>query len=278
MLLTLKLLQAKNASVGTMSTSKKIAKIQKAFLSSSTGVTPSVPEGTKTPAAVSNGDAFHHMTEKTPLITQSSKERLVRPPGSNGVSPLAQPPRPPPQKPDSLVLGVGRQGRLGGDEAGSLRLMPQCRRSPGSTKEVQTEEKVEEWIKEVAQQPHGTHGPAPAVLAHSGCCHDGGHSGGQSGGHSGEQIQSNNEVIDCGKSGGKVGEPNTPKECDPPVGHNDAHTVLKKDNTCPQEQPKKNGVKSKCSSKPSVRGAGYHGRRLVINLDDKNKFTDEVTV
>lgn len=238
MLLTLKLLQAKNASAGTMSTSRRITAIQEAFVSNSATAKPQPSK------PMSNGDVAHcRLSEKTPLIRQPSAPAVTKPP--NGMSPLAAPvngftpPAKQPVKPDSLVLGVSRS--VVSPQEKAVRAVHSCgAKSRVITKEVQTEEKVEEWMKGVSESSE--------VCPH----------------HLEQQERAAAEKAEAEKAEAEK------------AASEKASELLKQD-IAPKPAKVKNGVKPRSDGTPG-RVRGHHPRRLVINLDDKNKFTDEVTV
>ena len=216
-------------------------------------------------------------TEASPLLPTShlSSDLSKSKPAPNGVSPLAicqkpevvHPPYlfliscsfdPPPQKPDSLVLGVQKPG------VGGCKVQKQCK-AVSSTREVQTEEKADAWMREVesssGQDGHIANSRTSQAAQ------------GPSGGVSTPILPPNQQQNPCQGSNIK-GPPSCqqPLECEAGGGRRGS-----------LGKASANGVRGKSENparggKPGHHHHHQHARRLVINLDDKNKFTEEVTV
>lgn len=179
------------------------------------------------------------------------------------------------QKPDSLVLGVQRPG-VGGCKV----QMVKSGNAVSSTREVQTEEKADSWMKKVesssllGQDVQQTQHPScPNTLTSQavhgeGVCTSSLPSHQSAPGHC--QVSNNGRDPQCNKQAAAP-------SCQPTPEYQGA--------AVPAVSRASNGVRGKSVGAPG-RGskAGHHhhhhhhARRLVINLDDKNKFTEEVTV
>ena len=238
---------------------------------------------------MSNGDLVHKPTESSPLLATSNLSDLKSKPAPNGVSPLAicQKPevihpiliscsfQPPPQKPDSLVLGVQKPG------VGGCKVQKQLS-AVSSTREVQTEEKADSWMREVesssitGQDGHRSSHPGHANTRTSQAAQ------GPSGGFCTSSLPPNQQqATPCQGSnikGPPCKEPASAPSCQQPLecqAGGRGGSVAK---------AAANGVRGKSEVGTPGRGSktGHHhhqhARRLVINLDDKNKFTEEVTV
>ena len=239
-------------------------------------------------AVVSNGSLVHKDCkggEGSPLLAPAHLADIKSKPAPNGISPLAICQKPEvihpshchlllilssSQKPDSLVLGVQKPG-VGGCRVQKLT----GGNAVSTTREVQTEEKSETWMKEVesssipGEDVHRSRDPGcPNTLTSQAA-------EGPSGGACTSSLPppcqgSNMKASPCR-------EPASTPSCQQPPECEEAGTrgsVAKS----------VNGVRGRSEGGTPGRGRerqGHHhqhARRLVINLDDKNKFTEEVTV
>jgi len=301
MLLTLKLLQAKNASTGTISMSKRIMAIQEAFIQNTLGQTNNAISTSsneiqdkkplqnikdKPPLLLRNGDVQKKLvinSEKTPLLLQNPTEEKPKVPSDNSSeTPVLVGQAPdqvkPVRKPNSLILVPHQQnihdmsnGLLKSGD-GSLRMVQQYKKTQASTKEVQTEEKTDKW-------------PAVSHTEHS----------------SSDVERYRSDQGDGGCPHQKL--ETISKMSEPPVLRFDnvqdvtkgGHEQIKHNNNVPDLKSDPDGTVldesiKECKSRPPLlsNNLGQHGKsgarlpqhthRLVINLDDKNRFTDEVTV
>ena len=206
MLLTLKLLQAKNASTGTISMSKRIMAIQEAFIQNSLVQTNSAAITTsneisdkkclpntkdKPSPLLLNGNKPQSInSEKTPLLPKNpaeEKQKILENKSSDSDVSKSCVPEPIKaiKKPNSLILVPHQQnihdmsnGVLKSGDS-SFRVVHQCKKSQGSTKEVQTEEKIDEWSLVEHSSPDDLHNERKKndpILSPSGptsdqCCH-----------------------------------------------------------------------------------------------------------
>ena len=310
MLLTLKLLQAKNASTGTISMSKRIMAIQEAFIQNTLGQTNpaistssneisdkkpplNVKDKPPPPPLLKNGDVQKEnksqsiKSEKTPLLPHNPSEEN---PKTQNAAPSD---RTAPasctldqvkamKKPNSLILVPHQQnihdmsnGLLKSVD-GSLRIH-QCKKSQASTKEVQTEEKISEW------SPH----TLVSLMQHEG--EDNSHI---------ERYKSDPVSSECPHQKvatiGNMSEPPGDKSDTTAGDHRSEDDTknesdkIKHNNNVPESTSDEE--MKECKARPPLlsNNLGQHGKpgaklpqhthRLVINLDDKNRFTDEVTV
>ena len=286
MLLTLKLLQAKNASTGTISMSKRIMAIQEAFIQNSLVQTNSAAITTsndisdkkclpntkdKPSPLLLNGNKPHSInSEKTPLLAKNpSEEKQKIHENKLSDSDVSKSCVPEPikgiKKPNSLILVPHQQnihdmsnGVLKSGDS-SFRVVHQCKKSQGSTKEVQTEEKIDEWSLVEHSSPDDLHNErkkndpilSPSDSTSEKCCH--------------LYQENTTNVTRNTKCNNNVPEDRT--------NNQKCKEEVKSCKVMPPLLSNNLGQNSKSGTRSS-----QHTHRLVINLDDKNRFTDEVTV
>lgn len=295
MLLTLKLLQAKNASTGTISMSKRIMAIQEAFIQNTLGQTNSaiatssneisdkkpVPnvKDKPPPLAINGNKPVSISSEKTPLLSNNPAEEKPKIHNGNPSDTVVSPSYIPEQvkaikKPNSLILVPHQQnihdmsnGLLKSAD-GSLRIVHQCKKFQGSTKEVQTEEKVDEWSLVSLMQHSGSDDSQKQDPLSSECPH--------------QKMVSISNMSEPTSDKCDKHQSDTKNESDQ-IKHNNNVPEATSDPICKEEIKECKimppllsnnlGQHSKSGLRPP-----QHTHRLVINLDDKNRFTDEVTV
>jgi len=299
MLLTLKLLQAKNASTGTISMSKRIMAIQEAFIQNTLGQTnsaiaissnqisdkktlPNVKDK-PSPLLINGNKPCSINSEKTPLLSNNPAEEKQKVHNCKPSDAVISTRYIPDQvkaikKPNSLILVPHQQnihdmsnGLLKSTD-GSFRMVHQCKKSQGSTKEVQTEEKTDEWSLESLVQ-HSSSDESQI-----------------------ERHKSDPVRPECPHkkmvSVTSLSEPSSDKSDMNQGDKKDERCHAKHNNNVPEaiSNPNSKEEVKVCKVMPPLlsNNLGHNGKsgvrppqhthRLVINLDDKNRFTDEVTV
>ena len=159
------------------------------------------------------------------------------------------------QKPDSLVLGVQKPG-VGGSNGGCTRVKKVTSgNAVGTSREVQTEGKADTWMKEVesSSTPGKDVDPSPT------------------------RTNIPTSEVQCSSKGGCTSSQRSNMK--PGAGCKVPASECEAPGTRASVGKATNGVRSKSEGgTPGRGGKAGHQRRLVINLDDKNKFTEEVTV